>query len=396
MGIIVLIQGISAVPTGQCYRDFKQNRIFLANALSFIPSTIVLLVLAKSGSGAMAFAWSRVVGQGVSYLVVFLSTPRKYWPGYKRSALSVLYMFGVPLACANFVAFILQNIDYVLIGHVLGAAMLGTYVLAFNVAGWSSTLLVGVLNSVAMPAFTRVKHDAAQLMHAMAFGLQAVVLVAAPMCTLVMALARPFVLTLYGAHWAASATPLSILSLYGLIFVVTELFANMLAALGKPKFILTVNIIWFAILVPAMIVGVHKGGISGAALAHIIVVVPLILPCYVIALKRATAVPISLLAKAALPPLAAAVLAAFVARAAASQFDRPLFQLAAGMAAGCVSYAILTAPQLIRLVGRGRAVNPLIGRFLRAYLNIYQMFGIPMGPPPRHARRSLRHARRKH
>ena len=44
-------------------RDFKQRKIFLANAISFVPSTVLLIILAKSGNGAMAFAWSRVVGQ---------------------------------------------------------------------------------------------------------------------------------------------------------------------------------------------------------------------------------------------------------------------------------------------------------------------------------------------
>jgi hypothetical protein len=43
MGLVVVIQGISAVPTAQCTRDFRQEKLFLANALSFIPSMAVLV-----------------------------------------------------------------------------------------------------------------------------------------------------------------------------------------------------------------------------------------------------------------------------------------------------------------------------------------------------------------
>ena len=200
MALVMVLWGIATVPTAQCVRDFKQDKIFLANALSFVPSMVVLLFLAKHGSGAMAFAWSKVVGQRTSCAVILFSAPKLYLPGMTRSALTVLYKFGVPLASANFIGYILQNVDYAFIGHLIGSVLLGTYVLAFNAASWSSSLLGGVLSTVSMPAFSRVKHDAVTLMTAMADGVRAVMLIAAPMCTLVMALSRP---TRPGALWGA-------------------------------------------------------------------------------------------------------------------------------------------------------------------------------------------------
>ena len=388
MAIIMMLWGVAAVPTALCVRDFKQDKIFLANVLSFIPSTIVLLLLAKSGSGAMAFAWSRVAAQVTSCVVILFSVPKIYLPGMARSALSVLYKFGLPLACANFVGYLLQNVDYALIGRLMGPILLGTYVLAFNAASWSSSLLVGVLNTVSMPAFSRVKHDHSRLMDAMADGVGAVVLIAAPMCTLPMVLARPIVLTVYGARWAAAADALSILSLYGLISIVCILFANMLAALGKSKFVLVVQLIWLAALVPAMAIGVRKGGIVGAAIAHIVIIGPVVLPCYLIALKRATGVRIGLLAKAAFPPLVASAVAASLARLAASRLERPILELIAGMAVGGLVYLVLTAPQLIMLLGRGYVAHPRIRRVLRAYHTVGRTAGLPLGPPPRHAVRS--------
>jgi len=172
MGLVMVFWGIAAVPTAQAVRDFRQEKLFLANALSFVPSVAVLLFLAKHGNGAMAFAWSKVVGQAISCAVILLSAPKLYLPGLTRGALAVLYKFGVPLAGANFIGYILQNVDYALIGRFIGPVLLGTYVLAFNVASWSSTLLGGVLSTVSMPAFSRVKHDTARLSGAMADGIR--------------------------------------------------------------------------------------------------------------------------------------------------------------------------------------------------------------------------------
>jgi len=387
LSIVIVVWGISAVPTAQCARDFRQDTIFWANALSFLSGTAVLLFLAKHGDGAMAFAWSRVAGQVTSCAVVLFSVPKLHRPGMKRSALSVLYSVGLPLGCANFVGYILQNVDYALISRLLGPIRLGEYVLAFNAASWSSTLLGGVLSSVSMPAFSRVKHDATRLSAAMADGLRVVVLIAAPMCTMVMVLARPLVLTLYGTRWASSATVLSILSLYGLISVAGVIFASMLAALGRSKFVLAVQLIWLAGLVPAMVIGVRKDGIVGAAIAHIVVIGPVVLPCYLVALRRATGVRISLLAKAAFPALAIASAAACLAWLTASEFESPLVQLAAGAAAGGSLYAVMMIPQLIRLATRGRAVPPKAEKILVAYYRTGRLVGLPMGPTPRHAAR---------
>lgn len=390
MSLVMVFWGMAAVPTAQCVREFRQGKLFLASALSFVPSAAVLLFLAKHGSGAMAFAWSRVAGQGASCAVVLLSAPKLYRPGMTRAALAVLYKFGMPLACANFVGYILQNVDYALIGRLIGPVMLGTYVLAFNAASWSSTLLVGMLNSVSMTAFSRVKHDAARLGGAMADGVRVVMLIAAPMCTLVMVLSRPIVLTLYGGRWTDAAVVLSILACYGLISVVGVLFSNMLAALGRSKFVLTVQLIWLAGLVPAMAIGVRKDGIVGAAIAHIVIIGPIVLPCYLIALKRATGVRVGLLAKAAFPPLAAAAAAACLAWLTASRFESPLVQLVAGLAVGGSFYVVVTAPQLILLVVRGRAPHPGVRRILRAYHRGGRALGVPAGPPPRHAARRRR------
>ena len=139
-----------------------------------------------------------------------------------------------------------------------------------------------------------------------------------------------------------------------------------------------------------MAIGVRKDGIVGAAIAHIVIIGPIVLPCYLIALKRATGVRVGLLAKAASPPLAAAAAAACLAWLTASRFASPLVQLAAGLAAGGSFYVVLTAPQLILLVVRGRAMPPRMRRILRTYHRSGRALGVPAGPPPRHAARRRR------
>jgi PST family polysaccharide transporter len=365
MSLVVLINGLFAVPGAQLTRDLRQDKLFLANVISLVPSTAALLFLARSGSGAMAFAWSRVIAASVMGCVMAVYAPKIYMPGISRSALSVLLRFGVPLAGANVINFILINVDYVFVGHLLGAIALGVYMLAFTIASSPGLLLGNVINSIAMPAFSRVKHDPDLLKNAMTRALRVVSLILMPMCGLMIALARPLVLTVYGARWEASATVLSILALYGAVSIICILFANILTSLGKAKFTLFVQLLWLAALVPAMVLGVHRNGIVGAAAAHIAVIGPLVLPCYLFALRRATGIRFTMLGKAILPPLLAGAAAALAARATASQFASPLVQLLSGLAVGGLTYLVAAGPQIAAWLTPAQAAKLRVPRLFR-------------------------------
>jgi lipopolysaccharide exporter len=353
----VIISGFSALPGAQLTRDFKQDKLFLANVISLVPSTAALLILAKSGSGALAFAWSRVIASAVMCVVMLASVPKHYLPNVSGRALSVLFRFGLPLAGANFVNFILINVDYAFVGHLMGPVPLGTYMLAFTIASSPGLLLGNVINSISMPAFSRVKYDPDLLKNAMTSSLRMLSLILAPMCGLMVALSRPIVLSVYGAKWAASAEVLSILSLYGAISIICILFSNMLTSLGKAKSTLAIQLLWLGALVPAMVIGVHRNGIVGAAVAHIVVIGPLVLPSFLFALKRATGIRLTRLGKTILPSLLAGAAAALAARAAAAHFTDPVAQLVAGLAVGSVVYLIAVAPQILAWLSQTEAAR---------------------------------------
>jgi lipopolysaccharide exporter len=385
MALVVIIIGIFTIPSTRLIRDFRQDKVFLAEVCSVAASTVVLLLLAKTGSGAMAFAWSRVVGQFVTGCVVFVSAPKDYRFGVTRGALSVLFRIGLPLGMSGFVNYILLNVDYALIGHQLGATALGTYVLAFNVATWPASLLGFMISNVSMPAFSRVKDDADRLKYAIVSALRAISLVVMPMSALTVALARPLVLTLYGTKWAASAKVLSILALYGAISLICLLFANMLAGLGRTRLLLLIQIAWIVVLVPAMTLGVRFGNISGAAFAHIVVIGPIVLPCYLFALRKAAGVRLVALARAVVSALLASLIAALVARGIASQFTNSLAQLIMGLAAGSLIYLVAVAPQAINLLNRGRSEKLYGRRILRFYNKTARLVGLPGSNGPRHS-----------
>jgi lipopolysaccharide exporter len=350
MAITVALIGPFAVPAAQLQRDFRQDRLFIATAVSFIPSTAVLLILASDGDGATAFAWSRVAGVVVTGILVIASVPKRYRPGFRRSELPGLVRFGFPLAAANLVSQVLLNVDYVFVGRQLPLREVGLYMLAFNIAAWPTGVMGSILNSVVLPAFSDVRRDPARLSDALGRGARSVALIAFPIGALTLGLATPLLVTVYGSKWGDAASVLSVLTVHGVIFVVCLLFANIVIAMGRTGVLLGVQLAAIACLLPALAVGIELGGLVGVGIAHIVVICAITLPAYLVAIRRSTGVQLGVLVRAVVPPAGAAAAAAVVAFGVAALFRDPPVQLLAGGLAGGSVYLLLAAPLLAGLV----------------------------------------------
>ena len=383
MAISAVLGGVFAVPNAQLSRDFRQDKLFMSNLVAFVPSTAILIYMAKTGSGAMAFAWSRIAGQIVAGGIQYLSVSRRYRPGLAREALRTLVRFGLPLGGANFIGYVLLNVDYAFVGHLMGAVALGVYVLGFNVASWPVTLLSSMISSVSMPAISRLKDNADRLRSAISGGVRALALVVAPICALSVAFSHQLIACIYGAKWAAASGVLVILAFYGGISIICMLFSNIISGMGKSRSLLVVQIVWLAALVPAMAEGVRRHGIDGAAAAHLAVIAPIVLPSYLFVLKRTTHMPLRALLGPVLPPAIVAAGAALAAIRVGALLRSPELQLVAGFATGGLIYGIVMAPQLIGLVSGRLGDRFGLGRIGQAYAVAGRLVGLrprPAGP----------------
>ncbi|SEQ12782.1 lipopolysaccharide biosynthesis protein [Microlunatus flavus] len=348
LALCLVLTGVFAVPGAQLVREFRQDKIFLGTVVGFLVANPLLVLLALHGGGATAFAWSRVVGQLATGLVFVLSTSRRYWPRWRREVVRPLLRFGLPLSLANLVNWTLLNADYMILGRLVDAAQIGVYVIAFNVANWSTAVLGSVLNSVVVPAFGRVADDRERLGAALTSSTGLVAAVALPTAAISAALSRPLVDTVFGARWAEAAPVLVVLAGYGALYAFSLLFANVLVATGQTVRLLLIQLGWVVVLVPGMVLGEHWAGLRGVAWAHVVTIGLIAVPAYGVAVVRATGRHPLLLLRAVVAPLVAATLAAAAARLASQPFTTPWLALLVGCLAGGVVYALAIAPMALR------------------------------------------------
>lgn len=339
----VLIDAVTATPAALLTRDFRQGQRLVVDLSSFATSTGVTVALAAAGSGAWSLAWGRLAGNVVSAALLFWFARALPRPGFDRRQFGELVAFGLPLAGASLLVFAMLNVDYVVVGPVLGPVALGLYLQAFNLSSWPVTMFSTAVRRVSLPAFSRLQDDPAALAAALARSTALLAAATLPVCALLGMLARPAVTVVYGERWAGSAQALQFLAVLGFCRVLLELLYDFLVALGRSRTTLVLQGLWLAALVPALSLGARLDGIHGVALAHAVVAVCVMVPAFVVAVARTGVAWRPWLASTARPLAATALL---VAAVAAVRLTVPpgFTQLAAGGLAGLAVYLPAVAP----------------------------------------------------
>jgi PST family polysaccharide transporter len=278
----------------------------------------------------------------------------RYRPGWNRNYAREVLVYSLPLAAATIVEFTLGNVDYIVVGRMLGALSLGYYTLAYNISGWPVSVFGLMINEVALPAFARAQDDARGLPRRVAGAFALTAAVAFPVSAMCLALSQPLVTAVYGPRWAAASAALAVLGLFGSMRIILTLVSNVLAALGDSKAVLTLQLVWIAALIPALVFGVSHHGIIGAAVAQEVISVVIVLPLACWFIYRAGGGPPGALVVASSFPAAAAALAGGAAWGAAKFVPNPLLQVLVGGVVGMGIYVLIVGRWLRRLLAEAR------------------------------------------
>jgi lipopolysaccharide exporter len=344
LSLCIFLTGLFAVPSAMMMREFRQDRLFLATLISFVPANGLLILLALGGDGAMAFAWSRVVGQVCVGLVIVATPQRFFRPRIVRAQLVPILKFGLPLAGANLLNYTLLNADFAFIGRLLGPAVLGMYVLAFNVASWSSSVMGSTINGVAMTTFSESGTDDNLLRERLGRWARLTALVACPLATMTPVLSTDIIVGLYGERWSEAGPVLAVLAIYGAVFTISLLLSNLLVAKGQSWRLLMIQLVWLLTLAPAIWFGVSTFGVLGAAWAQVAVVSFVVMPVYVVALRPVIANLGRLLTRAAGGPLLAALAAAGAASLVVLPVTGTWWRIGLATVAGAAVYLAIALP----------------------------------------------------
>ena len=339
--ICVIIDGACAVPLALLNREFAQGRRMIIDFLSFAAGTGVTVWLAFSGLGAMSFAWGGLAGTFVAMVAAMVAVPHFILPGWDGTHARQLLRYGLPLAGASLFTLGAFNVDSAIVGATLGAALLGLYQLAFDIASWPVTTISQAVQRVSFAGFSRVADSRQGVVDAFAQSLGLLMAVTVPPCVLLATMARPVIDTVYGERWVSAAPALSLLALLGLLRVAYGFFGSAIIAADQRKTLMIIQGIWLAALIPVLLEGARLHGITGVSAGHVIVAAGLIGPAFLWAMSRVGISPRTVLMACLRPLVGGTLMAAVSLFVIHVTGDRPLGLVAAAIASSGAYLAVV-------------------------------------------------------
>ena len=137
----------------------------------------------------------------------------KWYPKFRFSKLSFNYLFyfGINQMGTGLINYLQSNIDYLVVGRILGASKLGLYEFAYRIPHLFQVRLAQPAASVLFPAMSKVQEEDKKIFAGYLKATKYIAIVVLPALFGLSALAFPTVKILWGDQWLPIVFPLQIL-----------------------------------------------------------------------------------------------------------------------------------------------------------------------------------------
>jgi teichuronic acid exporter len=355
---------LSVVPGAMLTAQMRFRELGGIQSARGISTAATTLVLAICGAGV----WSLVIGIlvggciGVILLVRYARPPIGL--SLKVSLLRPYVRFSWYVMVQQVLEFWIEEADQFLIARFLGAATLGIYSVARNLAQMPVDKTGWLVNQVSLPSFAAVQGDMRRWSNGYLKFLRLVSAIAFPLVW-GMAAAGPVALPLVlGEKWAPTVVPFVLLCLPIPLRAARSLSTTALLGLGRSDVSFKVIAAWAGILTPLLFIGVHYGMI-GVACAWAIGF-PVVYLCYVLIVSKELRISVrSLLAPMGVPAMAGAASAVIAALAGWISLGKmpPLAVVLLQTSLGLLGYILVVRKTSVALYTEmSQLIGQLIGR----------------------------------
>ena len=345
-------------------REFAyQMSVKLAGFVVTVPLAFWLRSYWALVAGILA---SKLTGTVISYFV------HTFRPRFSIAGAGALFSFSKWLLLMNALAFLKERLTDFVIGRSQGAATLGLYNMAYDLANLPTSELGAPINRALLPGFSQLAQNPAQLRSAYVNAMGMLVLFALPAAAGIFAISEYLVPVALGPRWLAAVPVMQILALFGAIQLFHSSMATALIGTGHPAAVVKGNVVFVVLLVILLIPLAERFGASGAALAVVGASI-LSTPAYLMAIRVHIGIAPAVFARAITRPLTASIAMLAVLRAVMPAYSPSMatseatWLLLGEIVLGAFLY-VLAMVLLWLAAGRPNSVERLVFERVRAML----------------------------
>ncbi|MDV3253676.1 lipopolysaccharide biosynthesis protein [Devosia sp. BK] len=232
LSVAVIISAIGRVPDALLRSELKYKQIAVRSLISTVAGAAVGLSAALLGFGIWSLVAKQLTESAVDCAASFLVS--RWRPGAPSIAnLGEPLKYGIGLAGVYAVSVLNSQLDFFVIGAVLGPVALGLYAVSYRISQTVNDMFAGVVSRTSVPIISKGKGNPAELRSLHLRMLTLVTIAAIPIYVVLFVVSRPALIFLAGEQWASGAVTMQILCIAGPIAVAGSLNAGVLIAMKK-------------------------------------------------------------------------------------------------------------------------------------------------------------------
>jgi O-antigen/teichoic acid export membrane protein len=268
-------------PAGQMFftlltKECKFKTLSKIGIAAEVLNSVVTIGLALLQFGVLSLILGQLITSVFTVCIYFLVFRKTWLPKchFEINDIKSYFSFGAFQMGERTLNYLFANIDYIIVGRLLGPAALGFYTLAYQTMITPLTKVNPIITRVAYPVFSKIQNDDAKMRAGFCKVITYISTMTFPMLAGMLVVAPEFTKLVYGANWEPSIVVLQIFCLVGVVKSLGNPVGSVLLAKGRPDIGFYFNLFSVVIIAITVIIGVHWG-ITGVAIAILLLQAPL-------------------------------------------------------------------------------------------------------------------------
>jgi O-antigen/teichoic acid export membrane protein len=261
-----LLDSLVSIRVADLNRNLQFKPLAILKIASALVNAMISIILAST-FGVWALVAGVLAGALTTMLISYILAPYHPRLSFNVASAMPLIRFGRWIFVNSLIVLIGSSVLRIAISRQLGAAELGVYYLAAQIAFLPAEVASGVVGEVAFPLIARIQADINRVTRAFRTMLVGTTTLLYPVSALIIALAPTFVEQILGPKWQGTEPVIRILSLATMIGLFGEVVVPLLKGLGLPYKITIIELVQSIVVIILVWGFASRYGVVGAALA---------------------------------------------------------------------------------------------------------------------------------
>jgi O-antigen/teichoic acid export membrane protein len=264
-----VVDSLGSVRVAGLIRDLRFRSVAAVQLTGALANATVSIGLAFP-LGVWALIIGPLVGSAAQTVASYIVAPYRPRVSLDHRMARPLIDYGRWIMMSGWIAVAGDSLLQMVISRRLGAASLGIYYMAAQLAFLPWEVSGEVVGFVAFPVYARLKDNALKASRAFRAILKAMSAVVFPATAILIAIAPSIVMYVLGSGWEGTVPVIRVLALASVLGIMWDAIAPALKGFGQPKKVAVVELVQLVII--AVVVWQLTGwlGVTGAALASLI------------------------------------------------------------------------------------------------------------------------------